>query len=101
MFTATTYSIYLLYNNFLALTQTEITHQKTNSVVKHLTEHPSELNNLKHCLLENAKVMQYLYATLFPRYYFRNNKFGIQSKSLVDLAYKEWISKKSNLNKSL
>ena len=39
----------------------EITYQKANSVVKQfLTEHPSELNHLKHCLAENAKVMQYL-----------------------------------------
>ena len=35
--------------------------------------------------------MQYLYATLFPQYYSRNNKFGIQNKSLVDLTYKDWI----------
>ena len=64
-----------LYHNFLALTQMEITYQKANSVVKQfLTEHLSELNHLKHCLAENAKVIQYLYATLFPKYYSRNNK---------------------------
>ena len=28
---------------------------------------------------------------MFPKYYSRNNKFGIQNKSLVDLAYREWI----------
>ena len=68
----------------------EITYQKANSVVKQfLTEHPSELNHLKHCLAENAKVMQYLYTTLFPKYYSRNNKFGIQNKPLADLAYTE------------
>ena len=27
---------------------------------------------------------------LLPKYYSRNNNFGIQSKSLVDLTYKEW-----------
>ena len=62
-----------LYDNFLALTQMEITYQKGNSVVKQfLTEHPSELNHLKHCLAEKAKMIQYLYATLFPKYYSRN-----------------------------
>ena len=70
----------------------EITYQEANNVVKQfLTEHPSELNHLKHFLVENAKVIQYLYATLFPKYYSRNNKIGIQNKSLVDLAYREWI----------
>ena len=65
-----------LYDNFLALTQMEITYQKANKVVRQfLTEHPIELNHLKHCLAENAKVMQYLYTTLFPKYYSRNNKF--------------------------
>ena len=62
-------------DNFLALTQMEITYQKTNSVVKpFLTEHPSKLNHLKHCLAENAKVIQYLYATLLPKYYSCNKK---------------------------
>ena len=28
-----------------------------------LTEHPSDLNQIKVCLAENAKVIQYLYAT--------------------------------------
>ena len=79
-----------LYDNFLALTQMEITYERANNVVKHiLKEHPDELNQLKQCLAENAKIMQY--ATLFPKYYSRSNKFGIQSTSLVDLAYREWI----------
>ena len=76
-----------LYDNFLALTQMKITYQKANDVAKQfLKEHLDELNQLKHCLAENTKVIQYLYATLFPKYYSRNNKFGIQNKSLVDLA---------------
>ena len=33
---------------------------------------------------------------MFPKYYSRNNKFGIQNKSLVDLAYREWIFNKKN-----
>ena len=70
----------------------EITYQKAYSVVKQfLTEHLSELNHLKHCLAENVKVIQHLYGTLFPKYYSRNNKFGILNKSLVELAYREWI----------
>ena len=37
-----------LYDNFLALTQIEITYQKANSVVKQfLKEHPDKLNQLK------------------------------------------------------
>ena len=61
----------------------ERAYQKANSAIKQfLTEHPVELNHLKHCLAENAKV-------LFPKYYSRNNKFGIQNKPLADLAYTE------------
>ena len=68
-----------LYDNFLALTQIEITYQEGSGMVKQfLKEHPNEVN-------------QYFYATLFPKYYSHNNKFGIQNKSLVDLAYREWI----------
>ena len=60
-------------------------------VKQFLTGHPSELNHLKHCLAENEEVIQYLYATLFLKYYSRNNKLSIQNKALVDLAYREWI----------
>ena len=82
-----------LYDNFLALTQMEITYQKANAVVKEfLKRHPHKLNSLKENLAENAKIIQYIYATLFPKYYSRNNKFDMQNKSLVDLAYREWIS---------
>ena len=70
----------------------EITYQKGNGVVEQfLKENPDELNQLKQCLAENAKVIQYLYATLLPKYYFRNNRFRIQNKSLADLACREWI----------
>ena len=81
-----------LYDNLLAVAQMEITYQKANSVVKQfLREHQSQLNHLKHCLAENAKVMQYLHVTVFPKYYSHNNKFGIQNKSLVDLVNRKWI----------
>ena len=83
-----------LYDNFLTLSLMEITYQKANSVVKQfLTEYQSVFNHLKHCLAENGKVIQYLYMTLLPKYYSCNNKFGIQNKSLVDLAYREWMSR--------
>ena len=81
-----------LHDNFLALTQMEITYQKANAVVNEfLKRHPHELNSLKEYLAENTKVIQHVYATLFPKYYSRNNKFSMQNKSLVDLAYREWI----------
>ena len=79
-----------LYDNFLALTQTEITYQEGSGMLKQfLKEHPNEVNQLK--IAENVEIIQYFYATLFPKYYSRNNKFSIQKKSLVDLAYREWI----------
>ena len=34
--------------------------------------------------------------TLFPKYYSSNNKFSIQNKSLIDLAYREWIFNTKN-----
>ena len=60
-------------------------------VKEFLKQRPNELDKLKNCLAENAKIMQYLYAALFPKHYFRNNKFGIQNKSLVELAYRGLI----------
>ena len=70
----------------------EITYQKANATVKNLVrDHPNELVFLKRYLAENAKVMQCLYVTLYPKYYSRNNKFDMQNKSLVDLTYWEWV----------
>ena len=63
----------------------EITYQKANAVVKEfLKGHPHELNSLKEYLAENAKVIQHVYPMLLAKYYSRNNKFGMQNKSLVD-----------------
>ena len=81
-----------LHDNFLPLTQIEITDQKANTIVKEfLKRQPDEIYSLKKCLADNAKVIQYLYATLFPKYYSRNDKFAIQNKSLFDIGYREWV----------
>ena len=70
----------------------EITYQKANATVKNFVrDHPNELVLLKRYLAENVKVMQWLYVTLYPKYYSRNNKFDIQNKSLVDMTYWEWF----------
>ena len=75
-----------------------VTYQKVNSVVKEfLKQHLNGLDQLKICLTEDAKVIQYLYATLIPKYHSRNNKFCIQNKSLVDLAYRKWIFNIKNI----
>lgn len=50
---------------------------------------------LKTYLAENA-IYQYLYATLYPKFYSRNNKFGTESKFLFELCYKDWIDKASS-----
>ena len=90
-----------LKDNFLALTQIEITYQRANGNVKKLIQdHPNEYGLLKRYLAENAKVIQYLYVTLYPKYYSCNNKFGIQNKSLVDLTYREWLFNTVTANKN-
>ena len=90
-----------LKDTFLALTQMEITYQKANATVrKFVRDHPNELGLLKRYLAKNAKVMQYLYATLYPKYYSRNNKFGIQNKSLVDMTYRAWLFNTATANKN-
>ena len=79
----------------------EMPYQKANATVKEFVrDHPNELHLLKRYLVENEKVMQYLYATLYPKYCSCNNKFGIQNKSMVDLTYRERLFSTATANKN-
>ena len=57
-----------LKDNFLALTQMEITYKKANAtVMEFVQDNPNELGLLKRYLAENAKVIQCLYATFYQK----------------------------------
>ena len=54
------------------------------------------LDLLKSYLVENAKIYQHFYATLYPKFYSHYNKFGAENQSIFGLCYREWIKKRKN-----
>ena len=83
--------IYLKDNN-LIWTQLQITFQKANVIFKDFVRHNSKhLNLLKKYLIENAKIYQHLYATLYSKFYPRT-----ENRLLFDLLYREQINSMNN-----
>ena len=47
---------------------------------------------------QNAKVIQYAYVNLFPRYFCRINNYGVGCKLEFDSVYKQYLAQKNVLN---
>ena len=63
-----------LKDNYLILTQLQITFQKAYAIIKDFIRHNNKhFDLLKECLTENAKIYQQLCATLYPRFYASGN----------------------------
>ena len=78
-----------LKDNYLILTQLQINFQKRNTTVGNFIK-----QNIKY--LENVKMYQYIYATLYPKFYLRYTKFGAENWSIFELCYGEWINNRKN-----
>ena len=69
-----------LKDSYLILNHLQINFQKANTIVKNfIKENILYLDLLKSYLAENAKIYQYLYSTLYPKFYSRNIKFGAEN----------------------
>ena len=85
--------------NYFALSQTQITYQKTNEVVHDfIADEDENFKLLKNALVENIGLMRYFYSTYFPKIYNRTNVFGIRNKTVFDYNYQLWRNEKIKLN---
>ena len=69
-----------LKDNKLKLGQIQITFQKENNITKDYSKQKIEyLKSLKLHLVENVKIYQHFFATLYAKFYWLNNKFGAKN----------------------
>ena len=88
-------SFILREKNYLVLSETQITFQKANEIVKEFIEEKVEyLDLLKQLLISDNELVRYVYAIHFPRIYSRSSPIGIKHKSSIDFTYHLWRNEK-------
>ena len=83
--------------NYFALSETEMTYQKTNDIVHDFINDENEnFGLLKNALVENIGLVGYVYWVYFPKIYNRTNIFSIRNKTVFDYNYELWRNEKLN-----
>ena len=81
--------------NFKTLTKLKLKFQDTNEIIKTFLDDNSQFETLKDYLIKYAKLYQFLYGNLFPKYFARIDDYGIESKTNFDNFYKSYLSQKN------
>ena len=77
------------------MSETQITFQKVNEIVKEFIEEKVEyLDLLKQSLISDIELVRYVYAIHFPRIYSRSSPIGIKHKFSFDFSYHLWRNEK-------
>ena len=81
------------------ISQTNLTYQKANNIVKeYLFEDSNRINHLKFKTLDKFDLIHYVYSLLFSKIYNRTNNFGIKRKNNFDFNFQMWKKKKMQNN---
>ena len=84
-----------LKENFTQLSQSQITFQKANNIIKVFVEQDeTNIEFLQQYLKEYVITYQFLFAILYSKIYLSINNFGIHNKSIFDYIYQEWYTTK-------
>ena len=54
-----------------------------------------QFNTLKEFLIKNAKIYQFIFGNLFPKYFARIDDYGIQSKTAFNFHYRNYLAQKN------
>ena len=72
-----------LKENFTQLSQSKITFQMANNIIKVFVEqNKTNIELLRQYLKENAIAYQIIFATIYPKIYSSSNNIGIHNKSI-------------------
>ena len=72
--------------------------QETSEIVKTYADDLIGYQQLQTSFKQNAKVIQYAYANLFPRYFCQMDDYGVGYKLEFDSVYKQYLAQKNVLN---
>ena len=65
--------------------------QETSEIIKTYADDLIGYQQLQTSFKQNAKVIQYVYANLFPRYFCRVDNYGVGCKLEFDSVYKQFL----------
>ena len=69
--------------------------QETYEIVKTHADHLIGHQQLQKSFKQNAKVIQCVYANLFPRYFCRIDDYGVGCKLEFDSVYKQYLEERT------
>ena len=76
------------HENFNDLNKLSRKYQNASETVNDfIVENNEHFSRLKKYFKRNAQVYQYIYTTLFPKYFCRVDDYGVKSKVAFDIAY--------------
>ena len=84
--------------NYMILNKLKLKFQEISKIVKAYADDLVGYQLLQTSFKQNAKVIQYAYANLFPRYFCRIDDYGVGCKLEFDSVYKQYLAQKNVLN---
>ena len=82
-------------NSFDIISQSNLTYQKANTIVKaYLFEDSNRINQLKYKIAKKFNLVHYIYSFLYAKIYNRTNHFGIKRKNDFDFQFQLWRKEK-------
>ena len=84
--------------NYKILNKLKLKFQETSEIIKTYAYDLIGYQQLQISFKQYAKVIQYVYANLFPRYFCRIDDYGVGCKLEFDSVYKQYLAQKNVLN---
>ena len=75
-------------NNYTSLNKLRLRFQDTIEIAKWYTDNQSRFQMLSDVQRKHARVFQFVFGNLFPRYFLRIDDYGVQSRLEVDNSIK-------------
>ena len=89
-------------DNFLYLNGKNVIYQRVAEiVVNYVKADENNFSKLKIKLIENQKIFQYVYASVYPEIYSFIEKRGVDMRNNFHLKFKEWKDRKKYSQKSI
>ena len=84
--------------NYKILNKLKLKFQETSKIIKTYADDLVGYQQLQTSFKQYAKVVQYVYANLFPRYFNRLDDYSVGCKLEFDCVYKQHLAQKNVLN---
>ena len=85
-------------DNFIVLNKLSLKYQNASKIVNNfINENNEHFLILKEYFKRNALIYQYIYASLFPKHFFRVDDYGVRGKLAFDIAYGSYKNQQKDI----